>query len=89
MAGSISGIDWVSRMPVSGSHTVTSGEAGANAVAIATGKADATGMIVQILRSNVDSVSDAAITLASGVLGVADGTSYSVTAGDVISWIVF
>ena len=89
MAGSISGIDWVSRMPVSGTHTVTAGEAGANTLAIVTGKADAVGMIVQIFRSNVDTVSDAAISLASGTLTVADGSTYSVTANDVINWIVF
>ena len=89
MAGSISGIDWVSRMPVSGSHTVTSGEASANTVAISTGKADATSFIVQILSSDVVVGGDAAISLASGVLTVADGSTYNTVAGDVINWIAF
>jgi len=89
MAGSISGIDWISRMPVSGVHTVTSTEAGANAVLIDTGVAGATGFIVQIARSGKVASSDAAVSIAAGVLTIADGSTYNVTENDVINWIVF
>ena len=89
MAGSISGIDWISRMPVSGVHTVTSTEAGAGKAEINTGMANATGFIVQIVRAGVVDGADAKPSIAAGVLTVANGTSYKVTAGDVINWIVF
>ena len=89
MAGSISGIDWISRMPVSGVHTVTSTEAGANKVEINTGMANATGAIVQIVRAGVVDGADAKPSIAAGVLTVADGSTYYVTAADVINWIVF
>ena len=89
MAGSISGIDWVSRMPVSGVHTVTSTEAGADKVEINTGMANATGAIVQIVRAGVVVGADAKPSIAAGVLTVADGSTYNVTAADVINWIVF
>ena len=89
MAGSISGIDWISRMPVSGVHTVTSTEAGADKVEINTGMANATGAIVQIVRAGVVVGADAKPSIAAGVLTVADGSTYNVTAADVINWIVF
>ena len=89
MAGSISGIDWISRMPVSGVHTVTSTEAGADKVEINTGMANATGAIVQIVRAGVVVGADAKPSIAAGVLTVADGSTYKVTAADVINWIVF
>ena len=89
MAGSISGIDWISRMPVSGVHTVTSTEAGADKVEINTGMANATGAIVQIVRAGVVVGADAKPSIAAGVLTVADGSTYKVTADDVINWIVF
>ena len=89
MAGSISGIDWISRMPVSGVHTVTSAEAGADKVEINTGMANATGAIVQIVRAGVVVGADAKPSIAAGVLTVADGSTYNVTAADVINWIVF
>ena len=89
MAGSISGIDWISRMPVSGVHTVTSTEAGANKVEINTGMAGATGFIVQVLRSGIV-LGSAKASITAGVLKIEDNsTNYDVTAGDVISWIVF
>ena len=89
MAGSISGIDWISRMPVSGVHTVTSGEASADKVEINTGMAGATGFIVQVLRSGIV-LGSAKASITAGVLRVENnGETYVVTAGDVISWIVF
>ena len=73
-----------------GSHTATSAEATANTLDINTGKSDATGFMVQIWRSGVMVLEDAAVSLSAGVLTIADGSStYSITAGDVITWIVF
>ena len=89
MAGSISGIDWISRMPVSGVHTVTSGEASADKVEINTGMANATGAIVQIITSGKVATSDAAVAVAAGVLTVGDGSNYNMAQNDVINWIVF
>jgi hypothetical protein len=89
MAGSISGIDWVSRMPVSGTHTVTSGQASANKAEINTGKVDAVAAIVQIIVSGKVATSDAAVAVASGVLTVGDGSTYNMAQNDVINWIVF
>ncbi len=86
----ISGIDWASKIPHGGTHTVTAGEASANAAVIDTGKVSAVGQIVQVLRSGADVTVDATISMASGVLTVADGgATYNVSAGDVINWIVF
>jgi hypothetical protein len=73
-----------------GVHTVTGGEATANAAAIATGLAAATGFIVQVYRAGVNVMADAVVTLAGGTLTIADGAStYNMTAGDVINWNVF
>ena len=89
MAGSISGIDWISRMPVSGVHTVTSAEAAADKVEINTGMAGAAGFVVQVLRGGIVTGS-AKASITAGVLRVEDNAStYVVTTGDVISWIVF
>ena len=74
---------------MSGVHTVTSTEAGANKVEINTGMANATGAIVQIVRAGVVVGADAKPSIAAGVLTVADGLTYKVTAADVINWIVF
>jgi len=89
MAGSISGIDWVSRMPVSGVYTAVAGDDSAGKAEINTGMANATGAIVQIVKSGVVVGADAKPSIAAGVLTVADGSTYNVTAGDVINWIVF
>ena len=74
---------------MSGVHTVTSTEAGANKVEIDTGMAGATGFIVQVLRSGIV-LGSAKASITAGVLRVENnGETYVVTAGDVISWIVF
>lgn len=84
------GIDWLKKMPEVGAHTVTDAEATANAAAINTGKPTATGFIVQIFRSDVNVMADADVSLAAGVLTVADGAAtYDMAAGDVIHWLVF
>ena len=89
MAGSISGIDWVSKLPVSGVYTAIAGDNSAGKAEINTGMANATGFIVQIVRAGVVDGADAKPSIAAGVLTVANGSSYKVTAGDVINWIVF
>ncbi len=82
------GIEGWNKLPESGAHTVTAGEATANAAVISTGKS--IGFMVQIFRAGVDVTADAAISQTGGALTVADGAAtYSVTAGDVINWIAF
>ena len=92
MAGSISGIDWVSRMPVSGTHTVSAAEGGAGKASIDSGMAGATGFIVQVMRSNIDLTTSSKISMAAGVVSVetnSAGSAFTLTADDVINWIVF
>ena len=89
MAGSISGIDWVSRMPVSGTYTAVQADDNDGYATIATGMTGATGFIVQVLRSGVDIATDGKFSISAGALKVEDSTTYKVTAGDVINWIVF
>lgn len=75
----------------SGIHTVTAGEATANLVDIVTGIADLTvaEWCVTIWRSGSIIQSDQAVTENSaGTIRVADGATYSVTAGDIIVWAV-
>jgi hypothetical protein len=75
---------------ISGKHTATAGEATAETLEIATGLAGATGFIVQIFRSGVMVMADAAVSILAGALTVANGAAtYDVTEGDVINWIVF
>ena len=89
MAGSISGIDWVSRMPVSGTHTVSSTEAGASSATIDTGKTDAVGFILQVYRADVHTPGPD-VDMVAGVLTIVNvSQGYTLTAGDVINWIVF
>ena len=89
MAGSISGIDWVSRMPVTGTHIVTAAEVTAAAALINTGKTDAVGFIVQVLRGSLDTGS-AKVSMTAGVIKVeTNASAYVLTAADVINWIVF
>lgn len=73
---------------VMGSHTATSGEATANAAVIDTGLSAITSFIVQAYRANVNVVGDAVVTVSGGDLSVADGSSYVLTAGDVINYVV-
>ena len=72
-----------------GSHTVTEGEETAGTLTIDTGLAAPVGFVVQILRSGAVATSDAAVSLSDSDLVVADGSTYSVTEGDVINWIAF
>lgn len=85
----ISGIDWASKIPFGGTYKVVAGDDSANKASIDTGKADAVGCIVQVLRAGVDIATDAKFSVTAGVIAVEDGSTYKVTANDVINWIVF
>ena len=90
MAGLINGSDWMQKIPVAGTYTATSADAGANKSVINTGKADATGFIVQVIRSNIEIIVKAKISMAAGVISVENNSSdFVVTNGDVIHWIVY
>jgi hypothetical protein len=90
MAGTISGIDWVSRMPATGTYTATADDATANQVLINTGKANAAGFIVKVLRGGIETSASMKASMTGGVIKVEDNsTTWVVTAGDVINWIAF
>ena len=89
MAGSISGIDWVSKIPFGGTYTAVAQDDTDNKASIVTGKTDAVGCIVQVIRSGVVVGADAKVSIAAGVIAVEDGSTYKVTTNDVINWIVF
>lgn len=73
-----------------GAHTVIADEATAETLDITTGLAGATVFIVQIFRSDVMVLGDAEVSMAAGVLTIANGSAtYDLTADDVINWIVF
>ena len=73
----------------SGEYAVDSDDDTANTVDIDTGIAIA-GYIVQIYRSGVELHLDAAISVATTILTVADGAgTYVLTDGDVINYIVW
>lgn len=75
---------------VAGTYTMVAADATAGTKAIATGLGkNISGFIVQIYRANV-LVSGATTTKSSANLTVAtNGTTYVVTAGDVVNYIVF
>lgn len=85
----ISGIDWASKIPFGGTYTAVAGDDSANKASIATGKTNAVGCIVQVLRAGVVVGADAKPSVVAGVIAVEDGSSYKVTTGDVINWLVF
>jgi len=90
MAGLINGSDWMQKIPVAGTYTATSADAGVNKSVINTGKADATGFIVQVIRANIETTAKAKISMAAGVISVENNSSdFAVTNGDVIHWIVY
>lgn len=77
-----------------GSYTAVAADDTANTVTIPTGKwfgakEVATGFVVTIVRSGKVVSSDPAISLSSNNLVVADGTTYVLTTGDVINYIVY
>ena len=89
MAGLIMGSDWINKIPVGGTYTVVAADDTANKASIASGKLDAVACIVQIIRAGVVVGADAKVSQSAGVIAVEDGSTYKVTTGDVINWIVF
>lgn len=85
----ISGIDWASKIPHGGTYTAVEADNSANKASIDTGKVEAVGCIVQIVRAGVVVGADVKPSIAAGVIAVEDGSTYKVTAGDVINWVVF
>lgn len=73
-----------------GTHAVTGGEATAGTLDITTGITGATVFIVQVFRAGVMVLGDAVVSIAAGVLTIADGAAtYAVTEDDIVNWIVF
>lgn len=81
------GSDWLGKLPIVGSHAATSANASAGNVLFQTpGKKS---FIVQVFRSNVNIGNDVKASMTSGVLKVESGSTYKITAGDVINWIAY
>ena len=78
-----------SRLGAFGTHTVTAAEETAGTLDIDSGFASGASAIVQVLASGAVATSDAAVSVAAGVLTVADGSTYAVTEDQVINYIVF
>lgn len=74
-----------------GRHVVTSAQATANAAVIdlSTDMPVVEGVIFQILRAGNDTTTDADVTYSGGTFTVADGTTYNMTAGDIINYLAF
>lgn len=70
-----------------GSHAVTSGEGAAHSAALATGLTSVATQFVQILRGGKVATSDAAVSVSGGTITVGDGSTYALTAGDVVNWL--
>jgi hypothetical protein len=70
-----------------GSYTAVAGDATAGTLDIVTGFSTVTSYTVQILRAGAVATSDVALSVSAGTLTVADGSTYAVTADDVINWI--
>jgi len=85
----LTGIDWQNKLPVSGSHVATNDDATANKVEFDTGNPAASVFIVQVYRAGVLIGTDQKASLTAGVLAVENGSTYKITAADVINWIVF
>lgn len=84
------GMDWMQRIADShGKHVVSAGEAGDNKAAIDTHVTGATCFLVQVIRAGKVATSDAAVSLSAGVLTVGDGSTFNLTADDVIMYWVW
>ena len=77
----------MNKMVVGGSHVAVDDDATADAVSIVTGASG--GFQVQVFRSGVNIGLDVKASLTDGVLKIEDGSTYKITTGDVINWIVF
>jgi len=79
-----------SRIAARGAYTVVAADDTAGTVDIDTGFTNGEAFLVQIFRAGVNVMDDAVVSLAAGVLTVADGgATYALTADDVINYLVF
>lgn len=85
----LTGIDWMNKLPICGTYTAVSGDDSTGYVTFDTGQPSAAGFMVQVFRAGVNIGGDVKASLTAGVLKVEDGSTYKITAGDVINWIVF
>lgn len=75
---------------VRGAYTADADDATAGSLTIDTGEAAAAGLLVSITRAGAVVTADAIISMAAGVITVTDGAAtYDITAGDVVTWLVF
>lgn len=74
---------------VGGAYTVTADDDTAATKTIATGLTAVVAFNVMAIRSGKVVSSDPAVSMSSGNIVVADGSSYVLTAGDVIHWIAY
>lgn len=73
-----------------GTYTAVAADATAGTKAIATGLGkDITGFIVQIYRSNVGVIGATVTISAANLTFATNGSTYVLTAGDVVNYIVF
>lgn len=70
-------------------HTVTAGEATANAVVLSTPSNKIVGSTVQITRAGAIVTADANVSYDKNEITIADGATYNVTAGDIITGTVW
>lgn len=70
-----------------GAYTVTAGDDTANTVDITTGLDNVTAFLVQVVRSGKHVSSDPAVSVSGGTLTVANGSTYVLTAADVLHWL--
>lgn len=82
--------DNMDKLAAHGKYTAVTADDTAGTVDIDTGLAAADACIVMIYRSGVPIFSDQAVSISAGVITVADGGStYALTAGDVIVYWAF
>lgn len=74
---------------VRGSYTAVADDATAGEVVIVSGLAAIAGWTVQVLRAGVDVTGDAVLTATTGSLSIADGSTYAVTADDVVNYVIW
>jgi hypothetical protein len=72
---------------VAGKYTVTAADVTATHTAIPTGITTLSALIIQILRTGKITTTDAAPALVSGAIQVSSGSTYTLTAGDIVHWI--
>ncbi len=72
-----------------GSYTVTADDDTANTKTIVTGLTAVAGQVVQIIRAGKVATVDAAVSHAAGNITIANGSTFVLTAADVVNWIAF